>query len=89
MRKSYIGWWIASAWCFFGSIKFIYELFFFPDPSNNSGISVLAIAIVLAVLFFYIGYRRFKEYQEYQEDRKIKNDFYQSNTKKENENSKN
>ena len=89
MRKSFIGWWVASAWCFFGCIKFIYDIFFFPDSTNSAGVSVLAIAAVLAGLFFFIGYRRFQEYQEYQEDRRIKNEFYQSNTKKENENSKN
>jgi len=83
MRKSYIGWWVASAWCFFGCIKFIYDLIFFPDPANSAGVPVLAIAAVLAGLFFFIGYRRFREYQEYQEDRKIRNEYYQSNTKHE------
>jgi len=85
MRKSYIGWWVASAWCFFGCCKFIYELIFFPGQSNDSGIPVLSVALVLALLFFYLGYRRFKEFQEYQEDRKIRNEFYKSNTNKNHE----
>lgn len=80
MRKTYIGWWVASAWflCLCG--RGIYDYIFFKDTSATDG-PFLAICVVLTAVFFYIGYRRFKEYEEYQEDRKIRNDFLKSNTK--------
>lgn len=81
MRKSYIGWWVASAWFFCASIKAAYDYIFFPSYGDSAGYPVLAIFAVLVGVFFYIGYRRWKEYQEYQEDRKIRNDYYKSNTK--------
>lgn len=82
MRKKYIGWWIASAWFFFICLRVIYELIFFPDPNDVIVRPVLFLFLALAGLFFYLGYRRFQEYKEYQEDRQIRNEYYKSNTKR-------
>ena len=85
MKKRYIVWWVISAWLFFGCCRFVYDLIFLPSPQNYSGIPVLAVFFVLSLLCLYIGYRRFQEYKEYQEDRKIRNEYYKSNTRKDDE----
>jgi hypothetical protein len=82
MRKTYIGWWVASAWFLCICVKAAYDYIFFPSDGDAAGYPVLALFALLTIAFFYIGYRRFKEYEEYQEDRKIRNEFLKSNTKR-------
>lgn len=83
MKKSYIFWWVVSAYCLFGFLFGLYHAFYFPDPLyHDYEIMGVAIAIIVALISFYVGYRRYQEYQEYQEDRKIRNEYYKSNTKK-------
>ena len=82
MRKSYIGWWAASAWFFFGSLSALYNMRqYFRSGITTSTVSTL---FILACIFAFIGYRRWKEYQEYQEDRRIRNEYYKSQTAKAN-----
>lgn len=81
MRKSYIGWWIASAWALFIYARMMLEYHFYPSPEDAVSKPIVSCLIIVAIIFFYIGYSKFHEYKEYQEDRKIKNDFYKSNTK--------
>ena len=84
MRKSYIFWWAVSAYCVFGIIYNLYNMKYFYDYSRKvSTEPVLWIAALIGLVTFYVGYRRFQEYKEYQEDRKIRNEFYKSNTKEE------
>lgn len=85
MKKSYIFWWAVSAYCVFGIIYNVYNDIYFYDHSRHlSTEPALWIAGLIAGITFFIGYRRFQEYKEYQEDRKIRNEFYKSNTKDEN-----
>ena len=79
MRKSYIGWWAAAAWFFFGSCNALYAKAH-ARYSDMVPSSLITTTFILACLFVFIGYRRWKEYQEYQEDRRIRNEFYKSNT---------
>lgn len=80
MRKSYIVWWVLSASCVFGCLRLIYQLLFMYGQTHADLPGLLAGALAAGV-FFYVGFRRYVEYQEYQEDRKIRNDFYKTNTK--------
>ena len=80
MRKSYIGWWVASAWLFFVSCAGVYEMFFSTQDEIAVIRPVIGMFFALSILFFYLGYRRFQEYKEYQEDRRIRNEYYLSNT---------
>ena len=79
MRKSYIGWWTAAAWFFFGSCNALYAKAH-ARYSDMVPSSLITTTFILTCLFAFIGYRRWKEYQEYQEDRRIRNEFYKSNT---------
>ena len=84
MRKTYIIWWAISAYCFFGGIYNIYDLVFFVDQTEKRGaVFILCMIFFVSLVTFFIGYRRFQEYKEYQEDRKIRNEYYKSNTKTE------
>lgn len=82
MRKKYIFWWVASSWLLIASGKAAYDMIFFPEAQDSAAFPVLILFLIIAGLCFYTGYRRFQEYQEYQEDRKIRNEYYKSNTKK-------
>ena len=82
MRKSYIFWWAVSAYFVFGIIYKKYNMVYFYDAYEIAQVGpMLWVAGIIAVITFYVGYRRFQEYKEYQEDRKIRNEFYKSNTK--------
>lgn len=82
MRKSYIFWWVVSAYCVFGVIYNVYNMVYFYNDFDKAQVRPsLWVAGIIAVITFYVGYRRFQEYKEYQEDRKIRNEFYKSNTK--------
>lgn len=82
MRKYYIGWWVVSAFCIISCIRNLIAYLF-----SSYGMDWSDFALFFGVLFafgliaFYVGYRRFQEYKEYQEDRRIRNEFYKSNTK--------
>lgn len=69
MRKSYIGWWIASAFCF----MCLYNSYGY-GPGDDFTVGLF---FLLGCLFLYLGFRRHKEYKEYQEDRRIRNELYQ------------
>lgn len=80
MRKSYIGWWAASAWFFIGSITGLLNAINSDYYSDLVSTPFVGLPFLLALLFLFIGYRRWKEYQEYQEDRRIRNEYYKSHT---------
>lgn len=69
MRKSYIGWWIASAFCF----MCLYNSYGYGAGDDFT----VGLFFLLGCLFLYLGFRRHKEYKEYQEDRRIRNELYQ------------
>lgn len=69
MRKSYIGWWVASAFCFYC----LYNSYLYGSGDEFS----IGLFFLLGCLFLYLGYRRHKEYKEYQEDRRMRNEMYQ------------
>lgn len=71
MRKSYIGWWVASAFCF----MCLYNSYGYGYGSGDD--FTIGLFFLLGCLFLYLGYRRHKEYKEYQEDRRIRNELYQ------------
>lgn len=82
VRKSYIGWWAASVWFFISSFSALLEMRrYYRSSITTSTVSTL---FILACIFAFIGYRRWKEYQEYQEDRRIRNEYYKSQTAKAN-----
>lgn len=82
MRKSYIGWWIASAYAFFGCCYEVYDYLVIQPTYTSVASPLIGFLFVVSVVFLYIGYRRFQEYKEYQEDRRIRNEYYLSNTDK-------
>lgn len=72
MRKSYIGWWIASAFCF----MCLYNSYGY-GPGDDFTVGLF---FLLGALFLYLGFRRHKEYKEYQEDRRMQKEIYQKLT---------
>lgn len=73
MRKSYIGWWIAAAFCLFCGVNTVNSGTYYSGDSFTVGLFGL-----LAIVFFFAGYSRYKAYKEYQHDRAVRNKFYQS-----------
>ena len=72
MRKSYIGWWIASAFCF----MCLYNSYGYGAGDDFT----VGLFFLLGCLFLYLGFRRHKEYKEYQEDRRMQKEIYQKLT---------
>lgn len=77
MRKSYIIWWVVAAVFFWNGVSGFLQGGLFDAPGLLFGMFGIAAVCV------FVGYRRWREYQEYQEDRKIRNEYFKSNTKQE------
>lgn len=85
MRKSYIIWWIISAAALYRVIWIAYHYIFFKEIMNGGDYVMAVLSAIVAGVCFYLGVGSYRKYQEYQEDRKIRNEYLKSNTKKQDE----